>query len=149
MPKCRLLLPSDFPVNIQTAVNRHKLCSVRNTRTQAHSWMDGQMHEMTIPITINVGWGKVIWIHQHAKFYAIPSKWFVSKCAEIWKCAERIRGWTNRRVAWGYSCVPLNLVQDNKWGQKLILKNVKQKKCFLWCCNVWIKLDWPIVRSDK
>ena len=54
------------------------------------SWTDGRTHEMTtIPIGIDVSWGHVIWIYQHAKLYAFLSKWFVSKCVETWKCGKR------------------------------------------------------------
>ena len=66
----------------------------------------GQTHEMTtIPIGIDVGRGSVIWIDQHAIFYGILSKWFVSKCAETWQCGEQTHGLMDEQVH-VFLCLP-------------------------------------------
>ena len=54
-----------------------------NTQTQAHVQVNGRMNTWNgkNTISINVGWWLDIRIHQHAKFYAIFSKWFVSETA--------------------------------------------------------------------
>ena len=88
MPICWPFLPSDL-----SAMHKAK---------PMNSWTHGRMHDTTrIPFSINVGWGKLnLEIHQHVKFYAICSKWFVSKCTATWKCRKRTKTdrWTDRQT---------------------------------------------------
>ena len=83
LAKCRPFPPSDL-----SAIPKPKSMG---------GWTDGRMLRMTtIPTGILVDLAYVIWLH--SKFYAIPSKWFVRKCTESWKCGEQMDGQTGGRT---------------------------------------------------
>ena len=89
--------------------------------------MDGWMQEKTtIPCGIDVGRGLLIWIHQHAKFYVVSSKGFVSKCIETWKCGER----TDRRTIINVDKLRLSHLdtstcQNIDFSSKWFVRNIK------------------------
>ena len=127
MPYCRPFLPSDL-----SAIPKHK---------PMDGWTDEWMHEKTIPTGIDVSWGHVILIHQYAKCYAIPSKWFVNKWAETWKCDERMDRQTEGQTSgWGVILCPPSTCYRTEMLSKINIQKCK-KNHFLWRCDVNL---WPM-----
>ena len=113
------------------------------TQTQAHVQLDGRMNTWNgnNTISINVGWWWDIWIHQHAKSYAIFAKWFVSEtarlnicykmveCTKTWTCDEPTDGQKDVSVDEGIP-IPLTTCLGTKWVSNQNFKNEKKRVNF-------------------
>ena len=124
---------------------------VYDTQSQAHGWLGGRTNAWDDNIHQH-RCREVAWLHHHAKAYTIPSKRFVSKYAETWKCGERTEGQANKQthewVTRVYSCVPSTWYRTKMWSEMNIKEMWKTLFVKLWSWPLTYELEKVIISGQ-